>query len=126
MGLRAQAAADLKAILEDSAGGFGWPITVTDPEGVSVSMTGLSTDISESIDPNTGQAVSGRHASVVLRISAFTEAGLGLPAAVSDRDEKPWLVAFDDINGKSFQFKVAESRPDRAIGAVVCILEKYR
>lgn len=125
MSLRQQAAADLESIVEDADGGFGWPISVTSPEGVTVELTGLSTDVAETIDPETGQAVGGRTASVALRIDALSAAGMGIPVNVPDRNRSPWLVEFDDIHGTSHRFKVVESRPDRAIGLVVCMLEAY-
>lgn len=125
MSLRAQAAADLQSIVEDSAG-FGWPITVTNPAGVEAALTGLSTDIHMTIDPETGQAVSGRRASVTLALARLSAAGLGMPRAISDGATKPWVIVFDDIAGAAHTFKVCEALPDRAIGAVVCLLEAYR
>jgi len=125
-GLRAQAEADLGRILEDATNGFGWPITVTDPSGLVGHLTGFSTDISLMIDPETGQAVSGRTASATIRIASLTSKGLGVPQGVSDGAVKPWLVQFDDINGVPYTFKVKESIPDRAIGCVSCILEFYK
>ena len=126
MGLRAKAGADAKTILEDGAIGFGWPITVTDPSGTVGNLTGFSNDISELIDPDTGQAVSGRLASVALSIDSLTDAGLGLPVGIADSTLKPWLVAFDDVNGNPFTFKVQRSNPDRALGIITCILEFYK
>ena len=126
MGLRQQAAADLATIVEDTVGGFGWPITVTDPDGAFASLVGLSTDIGHMIDAQTGQAISGRMASVALRISALTAAGLSLPYGVTDETKRPWVVSFADINGVPFTFKVTETRPDRALGLVVCLLEAYQ
>lgn len=126
MGLRSIAETDLGLILEDSATGFGFPITVTDPAGLVKPLTGFSDDISQIIDPDTGQAVSGRLASVALRISSLTAAGFTeLPKGIADAASKPWLVAFDDINGNAFTFKVQQSNPDRALGLVTCILETY-
>lgn len=125
MGLRETAELDLGAILEDGVVGFGWPITVTNPAEVSASLTGFSNDISQLVDPDTGQVVSGRLASVALRLSSLTTAGLGLPTGVSDAAVKPWIVAFDDINGAPYTFKVLSADPDRTIGMVVCLLEAY-
>lgn len=124
MSLRAQAEADLAFIVEDPAG-FGWAITVTNPAGTSQALTGLSNDIAQAIDPETGQAVSGRTASVALRIATLETVGLGLPTAVASKSSKPWLVTFDDINGAAHTFKVSEVLPDRAIGVVVCMLQVY-
>lgn len=127
MGLRTIAEQDLGVILEDSDTGFGWPITVTDPSGNSGTgpLTGFSDDIAQIIDPDTGQAVSGRLASVALRISSLTAAGLTLPRGIADSGSKPWVIEFDDINGNPYKFKVSQSNPDRALGLVTCLLELY-
>lgn len=125
MSIRQLAESDLGLILEDGATGFGWPITVTDPSGTVRPLTGFSDDIAQIIDPDTGQAVSGRLASVALRISSLTLAGLGLPKGVADAGSKPWLIEFDDINGNPYKFKVSQSNPDRALGLVTLLLELY-
>lgn len=126
MGLRETASIDVGKILNDSTYGFGWPIVVTNPAETSANLIGFSNDIAQLIDPETGQAVSGRFASVVIYIESFTEKGLSLPEGIADSASKPWLVAFDDINGIGFTFKVTQSNPDRAIGVVSCILELYK
>lgn len=125
MGLREIAEQDLGAILEDGAYGFGWPITVTDPAGLSAVLTGFSSDIAQVIDPDTGQAVSGRLATAVIRTSSLIAAGLGYPKGVSDPASKPWVVQFNDINGVAHTFKVKDGDPDRALGVVACTLEIY-
>lgn len=127
MGLRTVAEQDLGFILEGDDQGFRWPITVTDPDGnTSSGLFGFSDDISQVIDPDTGQAVSGRLASVSLRVSSLMVQGLGLPQAIADASKKPWIIDFDDINGNPFTFKVQESNPDRALGIVICLLELYQ
>ena len=123
--LRAIAEVDLGCILEDDVTGFGWSIKVTDPSGKEANLTGFSNDISELIDPDTGQAISGRRPTIAIRISLLTEEGLGLPKGIADATSKPWLVDFEDINGNPFTFKVHESNPDRALGIVTCVLEAY-
>lgn len=125
MGLRSIAETDLGIILEDDMYGFGWPITITNPDGLVKPLIGFSNDISQIIDPDTGQAVSGRLASVALRIGALTAVGLTLPVSIAESTSKPWLIQFDDINGNPFTFKVSQSNPDRALGIVTCILELY-
>ena len=128
MGLRADAEKDLAFILEDDIRGGAFPITVTDPAGFTSvdQLKGYTNDISQLIDSDTGQAVSGRLATVSLRISSLIAAGYTtLPENVPDASSKPWLIEFDDMNGKSYKFKVSESNPDRAIGIVTCMLGKY-
>jgi len=126
MGLRDLVEQDLGAILEDSATGFGWPISLTDPDGLTdETLVGFSDDIAQSIDPDTGELVSGRLASVALRISTLHAAGFSLPRGVADTSKKPWVVKFNDINGRPHVFIVRQANPDRAAGLVVCILEGY-
>ena len=126
MNLRETAEADLAIVLEDDVTGFGWPITVADPTGKAESLVGSSGDIAQAIDPDTGQAVSGRLAMVTLRISSLVAAGFtDLPKGISSTTSKPWLITFDDINGNSFTFKVQQSNPDRTLGVVKCILELH-
>ena len=127
MGLREIAEQDLGSILEDTENGFGWDITLTTPSGDSADLVGFSNDISLALDPETGQMVSGRIASVAIRNALIFEAlpGAGLPLGIADSNAKPWLVSFADINGTSYTFRVAESDPDRSIGLVVLILELY-
>ena len=125
-GLRDTAKADAKSILNDGVHGFGWPITVTDPEGTVGNLTGFSNDVAEVIDPDTGVAVSGRIASIALVIQDIIDEGLaGLPKNIADKTKKPWIVEFDDINGNPFTFKVQHSNPDRTLGIITCVLEFY-
>lgn len=121
MSLRNIAEKDLGNILADELG-FTWPIVLTNPSGEIQSLQGFSNDIALTIDPETGQAVSGRTASIALQISAIT---IGFPVAIADANSKPWLVAFDDINGNPHSFKVIDSNPDRGLGCITCVLEAY-
>lgn len=125
MNLRQLAEKDLGTILENEATGFGWPITITDPDGNSGSLTGMSGDISQVIDPETGIAVSGRLATATVRLTALRAEGLGIPKGIADRNSLPWVVVFNDIEGEPYRFKVAESDPDRTLGFVNLILEFY-
>lgn len=126
MSLRDLAEQDLGLILEDSATGFGWPITLTDPAGLTdPGLVGFSDDIAQMIDPDTGELVNGRLASVALRISSLYAAGFALPRGVADEASKPWVVTFNDINGTAHTFKVRQANPDRALGMLVCVLEGY-
>jgi hypothetical protein len=125
MGLRDLAEADLGRILEDAETGFGYPITLTDPLGKVLRLVGFSNDIAQVIDPDTGQIVSGRSASVALRVSTIIAAGLDLPRGIANSSSKPWVVEFDDLLGTPHKFKVFQSNPDRTIGMITLILESY-
>ena len=125
MSLRRQAEADLSAILEDRLG-FGWPIIVTNPAGVSSVLTGFSNDIAQAIDPDTLAPISGRTVSVALRIQALYAAGFELPTTPGAGSQKPWVVQFLDVHGAPQKFKVIDPRPDRGLGLIVCLLESYQ
>ncbi|ANO58048.1 hypothetical protein [Shewanella phage SFCi1] len=126
MSLRQLAESDLSFTLEDSVTGFGWPVTLTDPSGGSFNLTGQSHDISQIIDPDTGTAISGREASCVLRMSSITAAGSALPVGEADTNTAPWLVAFNDVNGAPYTFKVMYSDPDRTLGTVTLVLGAWK
>lgn len=121
MGLRATAAADAKAILEDSSTGFGWPLLVISPAGVETAVTGFSSDIGQTIDPDTGQAVAGRRASVAVHVTALA----AVPDVTADADVKPWRVQFANASGAVTLWKIVEVLPDQAVGVLVCLLEAY-
>lgn len=125
MSLRRVAEADLGFIVEDCETGFGWPLTLTAPDGTSIEVVGMSNDISQVIDPETGVIVSGRLASIAIRMSTLKARGFDQPVGIADAKSKPWVVEFDDIGDEYCQFKISESNPDRAIGLIVCFLEAY-
>lgn len=120
MSLRERAALDCQSILEDTSG-FGWPFTLTSPAGVVSELVGLSNDVGESIDPDTGQAVAGRRASVSVSLASLP----AMPEAIAASDRKPWIVTFADVQGVASDWKVVEVLPDRALGIVVLLLEVY-
>ena len=131
MGLRSIAQADLAFTLE---GDDGWPISITDPAGTIVPdpsdpdaepLIGQSNDIAEIIDPDTGQVVSGRLASVALRISTLESYFSSLPRGIASSAGKPWVVKFTDVNGDAGTFAVLRSNPDRMLGMITLILETY-
>lgn len=126
-GFRQIAEQDLSFTLEDSQFGFGYAITVTDPDGLSKEMNGQSNDVGLSIDPDTGVAVSGRSATVFLRLSTLETLGFTtIPQRQTDKTKKPWIIEFNSIGGKPFKFTVKESQPDRTLGGVLLILELYK
>lgn len=126
MSLRETIESDLSFILEDETTGFAWSITVESPDGTSEAFKGFSADIAQAVDPDTGELVSGRFASVALRISSLEAIFSTLPRGISSDAGKPWTVTFNDIGGDPWTFKVKQSNPDRTVGVVVLHLENYK
>jgi hypothetical protein len=124
MSLLDQAKALARSILNDATG-FGVPITLTNPDGASANLYGLSTDIGLSIDPETGLTVSGRKASVSISVADITAAGFALPEAVPDEGEKPWLVQVANTAGAQVM-KVTDVVPDQTLGLLTLHLGRYR
>ena len=123
MGLREQAAADVRAILEDTAAGFGVAITITSPLGQVEELAGFTNDIWQAIDPQTGMVVTSREPSAVLPKAALLEKFGELPRSIADPKRSPWLVSFADNAGKRHTLKVREARPDDANNMVALLLE---
>lgn len=124
MGVRQELRRDVHRILTDVEG-FAWPLVVTDPDGRSARLQGFSTDVSDLIDMETGQAVSGRQAEVTISMDSLACAGMAHPAGVPDTAGKPWVIAFEDAVGGLWTFKVMRSAPDRTAGLILCHLEAY-
>lgn len=124
MSLLDQAAADLRSIIENDQD-FAVPIVVKNPDGASATLKGLQVDRSLTIDPGTGEAVTGSHVSVTLSIAALKESGLGMPRAIADSRQLPWLVEFTNPSGDTNKYKVSEAWPDK-LGCVVLRLEAWK
>lgn len=122
MNLRRQAAADLQQILEDDEHGFGWQLELTDPSGRSATLVGSSGDVSATIDPSTGAVLEGTYAHVVVALASLANAGCGVPQGSVDTRDRPWLVAFEQLDGKRRKFAVQVARPDRTLGIVTLVL----
>ena len=123
MNLYAQALADTTAILEDSANGFGVPMVLKNPDGVIQEITGHAADIGNTIDPETGQNISGRAVHVSLPTNSLT---IGRPKGVPDESISPWLVTLQLPGESSPQtFKIFETMPDR-VGVIVCFCEEWK
>lgn len=123
MGLLADFEENLALMLEDANCSPVQAITLTDPAGVTYPpLTGKADDIAQMIDPETGEAVSGRKASIALRLSSIYDAGANIPMGVHDETQKPWLVTFQNVNGFTATFRVKQSNPDRNAGIITLLL----
>ncbi len=108
--------------MSDTSGGFASSIILTSPTGARATVTGFKADVSQSIDPETGQLVSGRVASAAIPLTAIDEAGIGEPVGIADRATQPWVVEMQDVRGRTWKFKVTSTLPDRLLGVLVCQL----
>ena len=128
MGLRAQAELDLAQTLESETD-WGVEFTLTDPTGFTgtAALFGASGDIGRLVDPDTGQGVTGRHATLLVRIASLQAAGFGLlPEDISDGAARPWLVSFLGVSTPSQLYKVKQAHPDRTLGVVSLVLTFYQ
>jgi len=118
---------DKSFTLNDNKYGFGSTIKLTDPNLFEANVVGRTNDVFFSIDPGTGEAVSGRTATVSIDMNELTNKGFSsLPAAQSDRTKKPWIVEVDDPQGCPHVFTVLEGNPDRTLGIILCTLQFYK
>ena len=125
MGLRETAEKDAGKIIND-ARGFSYPVRLTNPAGSSVDLSAFTNDISQLIDPDTNEVVSGRAVTVLLHNRDILNAGFTIPRGIADTNGLPYILEFLDINGNAFKFKVAQSDQDRGIGLVALTLEVYK
>lgn len=123
MGLRELAHKDLEHIMEKS--GDTWQGVLTDPDGLTDTVSCITNDIGEMVDPDTGQLVTGRSAKASIRIQHLLDKGFTMPVGISDSTLKPWRLDFNDINGILCTFKIVQSNPDRTLGLVGLVLEAY-
>jgi hypothetical protein len=124
MSLRGEAYLDLIGIIHDEDTG-GDLITITSPDGSQEDFRALSNDIHLSIDPGTGDVVTGRQASVTVLISDLIASGFQDIRGIPDSNSRPWVVTAVDANDVSTNFKVIESHPDRGMGSMTLFLETY-
>ena len=126
MSLRDIAQADVRSILSDAAFGAALPLKITNPSGGIANINGWSNDIGLLIDPDTGQAVSGRFASCAFTFADLVAGGItDKPANIPEANLKPWRVEFTNEQGVTYIFKIVETQPDQSLGYVTCTLELY-
>lgn len=124
MSIRGEAHLDLIDILHDEDTG-GDLVIITSPNGSQETFRAFSNDIHLSIDPGTGDVVTGRQASITVLTSDLIAAGFQNIRGIPDSSSRPWVVTAEDANDVSTDFKVIESHPDRGIGSMTLFLELY-
>lgn len=125
MNLRDTAHTHLNAILNHPSFG-GVDVKITSPAGQFETLKSLSNDIFQSIDPGTGQIVSGRVCTVSVLIADLIKYGFSGIKGIAEKTQKPWIVETTDVYLREYKFKVVESHPDISAGLVVLFLEVYK
>ena len=97
---------------------------LTSPTGSLAPVTGITNDISQLFDPETGVLVSGRSVTIAVRASSIP-AVAGVPTGIADANGKPWTAAFADLAGQEHLFKVSLVDPDATLGLLMITLEVY-
>lgn len=118
MNLVEQAEADLSFTLEDVDNGFGVALQFRDSSKVIQTVNCQSTDIGYLIDPETGQAVIGRTAEAVGRITSFNSLNIPVPT-------KNTSLNFV-TGGVTYTAKVQENFIDRKLGLYKMTLEALK
>lgn len=124
MGLLDQAIADAKAIVENTASGFGADITLTAPNGSTISIKGLHTKHHLSVDAD-GNPINGKNASISFSEGSFSESAYPLrndAGQVSLRNHK---VSVKDSTGTLCHYSIVQWYPDERVGLITCILSDY-
>ncbi len=120
------ARADTRAFLNDSLTGSAVPIAITPPGLPARTLMGWSNDIGLLVDPDTGQAISGRIATVALSIADLAAQNLPIPESEHSTSAKPWVISFLDGQLDNYVFSIVETHPDRTTGIVTCTVDSYR
>lgn len=124
MSLRDIANADLQEIMNaDETGGV--TCTLTDPDSNTAEFKVFFNDIHQTIDPGTGEIVTGRLSSIAVLTNELIAEGFDGIRGIADSSSRPWLVTTTDALGRSVTHKVAETYPDASIGLTVLLLELY-
>ena len=127
MSLADEAAKDLRTILNDCTGGFSSFVTLVSPDGRKEGVYGIVNDISQVIDPETGQLVNARLSTITIALADLYAINYDIPYGVADTRQKPWLVIVKSTCAtKETTFKVTRSDPDRSLPQLTCMLEVYR
>jgi hypothetical protein len=113
-------------MIEDDVLGFAHECTLTNPAGTSKTFKVLTSDIGALIDPDTGDMVSGRYAEVVFRLKTLADESFNIPRNIREKDSKPWVVTFNDVNGVPGTFKIIRSEPDKEAGMITCVITVYK
>lgn len=124
MSLRDIANVDLREILNaDETGGV--QCTITSPLGAQAQFKVFFNDIHQTIDPGTGEVITGRLSSIAVLTNELIDESFDGIRGIAAASSRPWLVTITDALGRSMTHKVAETYPDASLGLTVLLLELY-
>lgn len=104
---------------------FGGEVVIS-YKGVEYPANCFSNNIGQVFDADTGTVVSGQTATVAISVIELQSKSIPEPVAVYNENRDPYLIGFNDGLGRDFLFKVVDTYPDRTIGLIVCILERFK
>lgn len=125
MSLFDDAAIELQEIINDDIGATV-ACTITSPDGVFYAFNCRMSDISQTLDVNTRERISGRRIEISVSMIDLAEAGFESSRGIEKKTEKPWKVEFSNVISKEETYKVVETSPDSSLGIVVIHLEIMR
>lgn len=104
---------------------FDLDITLKDPEGISATIKGLGTHHNTSVDtdgvlfnsPNIH--ITFHEDTLIAANSAYNYKKNGVPTL------KGHTASFVDNLGTTHEYMIEETMPDRTVGLVVCMCQKY-
>lgn len=124
MSLRQRAQRDIARITTNKSH-FGWPVVIS-YKGKEYQADCFSNNIGQTFDSDTGTVVSGQTATASISVIELQNKNIPEPVAVYNENRDPYLVSFNDGLGRDFLFKVVDTYPDRTLGLIVCILERFK
>ena len=125
MSLLNVAAKDARGIIENPRNASR-DIKLLEPDGAEHPLTVGTRNISQAIDPDTGELVSGQFISVTISLLTLAEKNISMPRNIQGHSENPWLVVMiNHITNAETTYKVIHSAPDFTLGLIVCDLGNY-
>lgn len=125
MSLFDDAAIELREIINDDLGATV-VCTITSPDDVFYSFNCCMSDISQTLDVNTRERISGRRIEISVSMLDLAEVGFESIRGVEKKTEKPWRVEFNNVISKEGTYKIVETAPDSSLGIVVIHMEIMR
>lgn len=126
MGLFNDCIQDAADYTSDSEG-FGVSIIITDSNGLTITVYGLTAKHHTQVDSETGAPVSSKVASIAISEQKFYESNslFRVRNSNGEVDMKGYKVSVKDSTGSTCNYKINTQFPDETIGLLVFTLSDY-